>query len=297
MTNSNPSPVTDCKLCYPNPCIGGAHRNAMIEDGEIVPNKPITPEEGKTVDEQIWVGSKEWIRREEDKKFQLAAEKMREIGKPVDYEAEVKKVWPDAHCADLSEGIYDAFHIYTSKTPNNEWLGAGITPESAWMVAHSKLPAPSTTSEPTEDGYICKKCGGSVSSGLGGLLQRCREGGWCSHIHDDRIVPPPTIGSEGGFEEWWAAFRKAEWRKVVMWGNADFAKAAWNAALAKAPQAAPEAIRPDIARVNRAADDAGMPIPYCPKCRLPLNADHTHRTYEEHDACRNQAAPEAKEES
>lgn len=25
----------------------------------------------------------------------------------------------------------------------------------------------------------------------------------------------------------------------------------------------------------------------CPKCRLPLSTDHTHRTYEEHDACRN----------
>ena len=45
MTNPNPSPIHDCKLCYPNPCIGGAHRNAMIEDGEIVPNKPITPED------------------------------------------------------------------------------------------------------------------------------------------------------------------------------------------------------------------------------------------------------------
>ena len=25
----------------------------------------------------------------------------------------------------------------------------------------------------------------------------------------------------------------------------------------------------------------------CPKCKLPLNSDHVHRTYEEHDACRN----------
>jgi hypothetical protein len=25
----------------------------------------------------------------------------------------------------------------------------------------------------------------------------------------------------------------------------------------------------------------------CPKCTRPLNVDHTHRTYEEHDACRN----------
>lgn len=40
-------------------------------------------------------------------------------------------------------------------------------------------------------------------------------------------------------------------------------------------------------RMNRAADDAGFPIPICPKCNLPLNADHSHRTYEEHDACRN----------
>lgn len=28
----------------------------------------------------------------------------------------------------------------------------------------------------------------------------------------------------------------------------------------------------------------------CPKCGLPLSSDHTHRTYEEHDACRS-AAP------
>jgi hypothetical protein len=45
-------------------------------------------------------------------------------------------------------------------------------------------------------------------------------------------------------------------------------------------------LRADIAAVNRAADDAGMPIPHCPNCGLPLNADSTHRTYEEHDACR-----------
>ncbi len=50
------------------------------------------------------------------------------------------------------------------------------------------------------------------------------------------------------------------------------------------------AIRPDIATVNRAADDAGMPIENCSRCGLPLNADSTHRTYEEHDKCRNQNA-------
>ena len=29
--------VIDCSICAPNPCIGGAHRNAMVEDGVIVP--------------------------------------------------------------------------------------------------------------------------------------------------------------------------------------------------------------------------------------------------------------------
>lgn len=32
---------------------------------------------------------------------------------------------------------------------------------------------------------------------------------------------------------------------------------------------------------------------YCPKCRLPLNDDHAHRTYEEHDACRNRPVSES----
>lgn len=30
-------------------------------------------------------------------------------------------------------------------------------------------------------------------------------------------------------------------------------------------------------------------MPNCPKCELPLNEDHAHRTYEEHDSCRNAA--------
>jgi hypothetical protein len=35
-------------------------------------------------------------------------------------------------------------------------------------------------------------------------------------------------------------------------------------------------------------EDKSKGIPkYCPKCHLPLNRDHAHRTYEEHDACRN----------
>lgn len=33
--------VIDCYLCAPNICIGGAHRNAMIEDGFIIPGLPI----------------------------------------------------------------------------------------------------------------------------------------------------------------------------------------------------------------------------------------------------------------
>lgn len=42
-----------------------------------------------------------------------------------------------------------------------------------------------------------------------------------------------------------------------------------------------------VAARNRIAEDAGIPIQYCPNCSLPLNSDHTHRTYEEHDMCRN----------
>lgn len=97
MTNPKPSPITDCKLCYPNPCIGGAHRNAMIEDGEIVPNKPITPEEGKTVDTLAFnletstgcIAASGAVKALHDAGYRVAP-------KPVDYEAEVKKVWPDA---------------------------------------------------------------------------------------------------------------------------------------------------------------------------------------------------------
>lgn len=42
-----------------------------------------------------------------------------------------------------------------------------------------------------------------------------------------------------------------------------------------------------IAARNRIADDAGLPVEHCPDCGLSLNSDHTHRTYEEHDRCRN----------
>lgn len=37
MTNST---IIDCPLCAPEPCIGGSHRNAMIEDGVIKPGQP-----------------------------------------------------------------------------------------------------------------------------------------------------------------------------------------------------------------------------------------------------------------
>lgn len=42
-----------------------------------------------------------------------------------------------------------------------------------------------------------------------------------------------------------------------------------------------------IAARNRISDDAGWPVEHCPDCGKPLNSDHTHRTYEEHDTCRN----------
>jgi hypothetical protein len=48
----------DCPICAPKPCIGGAHRNAMIEDGVIIPGEPAAVPETPTLDKECrkWAG-------------------------------------------------------------------------------------------------------------------------------------------------------------------------------------------------------------------------------------------------
>ena len=150
MANPKPSPITDCKLCYPNPCIGGAHRNAMIEDGEIVPNKPITPEEGETVETLAFnletstgcIAASGAVKALHDAGYRVAP-------KPVDYEAEVKKIWPDADWTNIGDSEEANFRYAISSDGNETAMLSDWFPtlEEAWQDAYSKLPAPSTTSE------------------------------------------------------------------------------------------------------------------------------------------------------
>ena len=145
MTNPNPSPVTDCKLCYPNPCIGGAHRNAMIEDGEIVPNKSITPEEGETVDTLAFnletstgcIAASGAVKALHDAGYRVAPE-------PVDYEAEVKKVWPEAYCSELYDELENVrgYAIYDDGGAGKRLTEDHLLDWQAWQDAYPKLPAP-----------------------------------------------------------------------------------------------------------------------------------------------------------
>ena len=233
----------------------------------------------------------------------------------MDYEAEVKKVWPDARLwyrVSYEGGQHTLAAVRDEGDPHapyvSDWCKDG---DEAFKNAYSKLPAPSTTSEPTIgareflydflalpyserlnllhkhgiegnegpeqatqdftlDSLKILKARGRIEAlkvDTVALTEKRKLEGWDSRP-PRKSIPPPTIGSEGAFEECPRCEGPMEWKPVCVhcgheksetfraWMDSQvaendedypsqeaigFAEAAWNAALSKAPQAAPEA--------------------------------------------------------